>query len=59
MPAGIARFTASSVAIATHKRVAMHKRFTMLKSRIDYAYRIHFATSAKLGFLPYINIPTR
>ena len=24
-----------------------------------YAYRIHFATSAKLGFLPYISMPTR
>ena len=24
-----------------------------------HAYRIHFATSAKLGFLPYISIPTR
>jgi hypothetical protein len=24
-----------------------------------YAYLTHFATSAKLGFFPYISIPTR
>jgi hypothetical protein len=29
------------------------------QQRARHAYRIHFATSLKLGFFPYINIPTR